>query len=136
VAYDAPSPFGINWGYLGLLMFPTLIVAATAYGLLNRGRVLRRRAGLVVLLTLAAGAWTFFTVGASTMISTNGHPSECVRDPWGHGHGSNAVDDACDRALAHQLIISIGPSALMLVLAVVGCVAAVRRRRRPLSATR
>jgi hypothetical protein len=136
MAHNAPTPFGISWGGLGLLMLPALMVLAASFVVLSRGHMRRTPRAVLVITAVAAGVWTFFTVGASTMITRpDGVRSECVWDPWGHGHGTNAVDGLCDRALTHQLVFSIGPSTLMLVLTVIGCVAAVRRRRRPVSAT-
>jgi len=132
MAYDAPGPVGIAWGYLALLLLPVLIVLVAQYGVLNgvlnRGRPARFHIAVLVLAALAAVTWTLVRVGAQTTITVGGHRSDCVWDPWGHGHGSNAADGPCDRALARQLVVATGPTVMLIGLTVVGSVVLVRRR--------
>jgi hypothetical protein len=131
MAYETPSPLGIPWGYVVLLLLPVLVVVTVIYGVRTR-RELLGRAGLVVAAAAAAGAWALVHTGSTTTWDMGGHPSECVWDPWGQGHGSNAADAPCDRALTRQLIASSTPAVAMIVVTVVGSSG---RRRRPESAT-
>ena len=128
MAYDAPGPLGLAWGYLALLLLPVLIVLVALYAVLGRGRPARVHTAVLVLAVLAAVVWTLGWVGAQTTITVAGHRSDCVWDPWGHGHGSNAADGPCDRALVRQLVVATGPTVLLIGLTVVGCVLRWSRR--------
>jgi hypothetical protein len=62
MAYETPSPLGIPWGYVVLLLLPVLVVVTVIYGVRTR-RELLGRAGLVVVAAAAAGAWALVHTG-------------------------------------------------------------------------
>jgi hypothetical protein len=54
VSYDAMSPVGLAWGYLGLLMASALVVGVVVLVLATRRHLSRTRRGLVTGVALAA----------------------------------------------------------------------------------
>jgi hypothetical protein len=130
MAYDAMSPFGISWGYLALLLLPVLLAAAVALVAVRR-RDTTPHLWLLLLAATAAGAWTFFTVGASVMVPSTQDPqgSECVVNPFGDNPDRVVSwESDCGKALARHMVISAGPTLAMLAVTLAATAQGLRRR--------
>jgi hypothetical protein len=133
MAYEAMSPFGITWATLGLLLLMILLIASLVLALVRRKEVTSPRLWLLIVGAVAAGLWTFFTVGQSVTVPITDDPqgAECVLDPWGQ-NPDRSVDwgSDCGRALERHLLISGTPSLLMLVVVIAATAQGVRLKRR------
>jgi hypothetical protein len=133
MAYEAMSPLGITWGYLGLLLLPILLVASLVLAVVRRKEVTSPRLLLLIVAAVTAGLWTFFTVGQSVSVPITDDPqgAECVNNGWGD-NPDLSVDwgSACGQALERHLLISGTPSLLMLVVVVAATTRGVRLKRR------
>jgi hypothetical protein len=135
MAYDASSPFGISWGYLGLLLLPILLIASVVLAIVRRREIRSPKIGLLIVAAVASGLWTFFTVGAPVMVPIPEDPqgAECLLNPFGENpEGRVHWDGDCGQGLIRRLVISGGPSVIMLGIttgAIVQGVVLNRRRR-------
>lgn len=130
MAYEAMSPLGISWGYLALLLLPILLAALTTLVVVRRGGT-AQRTWLLVLVAVAAGTWTFFTIGAAVRVPIPQDPegAECVVNPFGDNpDGVVPWDSVCGRALSRHLMVSTGPTLVMLGVTISGTALALRRR--------
>jgi hypothetical protein len=133
MAYEAMSPFGITWAYLGLLLLPVLLTASLVLAVVRRKEVTSPRLLLLIGAAVAAGLWTFFTVGQSVRVPITGDPqgAECVNNAFGE-NPNLSVDwgSDCGRAFERHLLISGTPSLLMLAFVVIAASQGVRQKRR------
>ena len=130
MANDAMSPFGISWGYLALLMLPALLVASLALAVVRRRDVAAPGLWLLIAAAIAAGLWTVFTVGGPVM-ADNPRGLECLMNPIGENPDLSVNwDGDCGRALERHLVVSGGPSLLMLGVMAGATVQGLRSNRR------
>ena len=129
MAFDAPSPLGISWGYLALLLLP-LLLATTLATVLIRHRFARRRLWLLLLAAGAAGVWTFLTIGASVVVPIPQDPqgAECAMKVGDNPGGVVPWESDCGKALARHLVISTGPTLVMFGVTIGALAHGLRRR--------
>jgi hypothetical protein len=116
MAYDAMSPFGISWGLLALLLLPVL-VAAMGVLVSVRRREMKPRFLLLLTAAAAAGLWTFVTVGAPVMVPIPQDPqgAECLVDAIGENPDRVVPwQSDCGQALTARMVVSAGPTLVMI----------------------
>ena len=125
---DAPSPLGVSWVYLVLLLVPLLLGAAVALSVVRRREIASARVWIVILAAVAAASWTFFTAGAPVRVPIPEDPqgAECVSSDYAPVRWSTD----CGGAFAKHLMSSGGPSLVMLVVSVAATAGGMRRRTR------
>ena len=129
------SPFGISWGYLAMLLLPLLLIVTVVLAVVRRRGLRSPQMGLLIVAAVAAGLWTFFTVGAPVMVPIPEDPqgAECLVNPFGDNPDQSVYwDSDCGRALARRLIVSGGPSLVMLGATIAATVQGIRLNRRAL----
>lgn len=116
MAYDAMSPLGLSWGYLALLLLPVLLFLVAALAWFRRSN-LHHRLWLLLFAALLAGLWTLLRVGSAVKVYDPHDPdgSQCLVDPVGRNPDrvvSWGTD--CGHALATHLVLSVGPTLIMI----------------------
>ncbi len=118
------------WGFLSLLLIPVLLVASLVL-LVVRCRSMTSRLLLLLLASVAAGVWTFATMGRPVMVSNPEDPqgSECIAGSFERPNDLTVSwDSDCGQALARHLLVSGGPTLVLLGITVTATVQGVRRR--------
>jgi hypothetical protein len=132
MAFDAVSPLGVSWGYLVLALLPLLVVAAVAL-LIVRAWDVSPLVGVLLVATLMAGLWTLLTIGDAVLvpIAQDEDGAECLVNAFG-GNADQGVSwgSPCGRGLAGHLVLSAGPTLLMLGITSAATAQGWRRRRR------
>lgn len=105
------------WGVVALIVAALAVLAAIALTAISRRDRRRSKVALLLGVAFVAALWTTFTIARPvTAVPFDPNGMECLLDPFGET-GSLTVrwHSDCGQAMARHLVLSVGPSLLVLV---------------------